>query len=149
VKKSAVLVFFFLFSSYFLWGIDAETGIDLIADPFQSTSETNGGLFNAATLASDDSQEMPEGDRDRACQGTCGDINFDGAINITDAINLINAVFTGGDPPQPLTACGDANTDARVNISDACYIIVYIFAMGSPPGDCSPGAWTGDDCCPF
>ncbi len=149
MKKSAVLVFFFLFSSYFLWGFDAKTGIELAADPGQSTSETNEGLSNAVALASDDSQETPEGDRDRACQGTCGDANGDMVVNVSDAVYLISAIFMGGSSPQPVTACGDVNTDARINVSDACYIIVYVFSGGSPPGDCSPGAWAGDDCCPF
>jgi hypothetical protein len=149
VKRNAFLVFFFIFSSYFLWGFDLQTGVDLVADPVPSSSEANEGLSNTLALETDNPSGTPEEDRDRACQGICGDANYDGTITVTDLVWIINAIFNGDDPPQPVTACGDANSDARVNVSDACYIVVYIFQGGPSPGDCSPGAWAGNDCCPY
>lgn len=85
------------------------------------------------------------------CQGMCGDANGDSGVNIADGVWIINYIFAGGLPPQPVLACGDANTDAGVNIADGVWIINYIFAGGGPPGDCSPGSpnWGGQDCCPF
>jgi Dockerin type I domain len=83
------------------------------------------------------------------CQGRCGDANGDVDVNVSDAVWIINYVFVGGDPPVPILACGDANTDAAVNVSDAVWIINYVFVGGDPPGDCSPGAWGGEDCCIF
>ncbi len=85
------------------------------------------------------------------CQGLCGDTNNDGAVNISDAIWLINYIFYSGPPPQPVLACGDANTDGASAMQDAIWIINYVFVGGNPPGDCSPGNWegTGGDCCPF
>jgi Dockerin type I domain/Viral BACON domain len=87
----------------------------------------------------------------QTCQGICGDANGDLAVNVSDAVWIINYVFVGGDPPIPILACGDANTDAAVNVSDAVWIINYVFVGGDPPADCSAGnvAWGGEDCCPF
>jgi subtilisin family serine protease len=86
---------------------------------------------------------------DQACQGICGDANNDTDVNVSDAVWIINYVFVGGDAPQPILACGDANGDTDVNVSDAVWIINYVFVGGDSPGDCVPGSWGGDDCCPF
>ncbi len=83
------------------------------------------------------------------CMGICGDANDDQAVNVSDAVWIINFVFIGGSPPQPVLACGDANDDAAVNVSDAVWVINYVFIGGAPPGTCSPGSWDGDDCCEF
>jgi hypothetical protein len=85
------------------------------------------------------------------CQGICGDANADGAVNVSDAVYIINYVFVGGGEPLPVLACGDANSDGVVNVSDAVWIINYVFVGGGPPGDCSPGSpnWYNSDCCPF
>ncbi len=69
---------------------------------------------------------------------TCGDANADGNVNVTDAVWIINYVFLGGDPPDPMGA-GDTNCDAFVNVSDAVYLINYVFIFGNDP--CDP---TGD-----
>ncbi len=61
-----------------------------------------------------------------------GDCNGDGEINVSDAVWIINYVFTGGPPPNPLYM-GDVNCDDAVNISDAVWIINYIFSGGPPP----------------
>jgi len=85
------------------------------------------------------------------CSGRCADSNGDGSVNVSDAVYIILYVFNAGSPPPlPVLACGDANTDAAVNVSDAVYIINFVFVLESPaPGDCSPGSWSGADCCPF
>ena len=84
------------------------------------------------------------------CSGKCGDANGDYSVGVSDAVYIINYVFTGGSAPQPL-ACGDPNSDGRVNVSDAVYEINYIFTGGPAPGDCAPGSpnWIDGDCCPF
>ena len=64
----------------------------------------------------------------------CGDSNADEAVNVSDAVWIINYVFAGGDPPDPLDA-GDANCDATCNVADAVWIINYIFAAGYDPCD--------------
>jgi hypothetical protein len=112
--------------------------------------------FYLAAVAADGSHS-PTGDcvytlsvGSDTCLGKCGDCNFDGYVNISDAVFLINYVFMGGPPPQPLLACGDANEDGAAALSDAIYIINYVFVGGNPPGSCSPGSfyWEGA-CCPF
>lgn len=64
----------------------------------------------------------------------CGDANGDKSVNVSDAVYLINYVFSGGNPPDPLST-GDANCDTLVNVSDAVYIINYVFSGGHPPCD--------------
>ena len=92
----------------------------------------------------DDACESP-------CQGKCGDANNDDKVNVSDAVYVINFVFSGGNPPKPVLACGDSNTDGRVNVSDAVHLINFVFSGGNQPGNCSPGDedWTDGDCCEF
>jgi len=67
----------------------------------------------------------------------CGDANGDFTVNVQDAVAIINYIFAGGDPPDPLCA-GDASGEGDVNVTDAVHVINYIFAGGDPPVD---------DCC--
>jgi hypothetical protein len=64
----------------------------------------------------------------------CGDANCDGAVNVSDAVHIIDYIFVGGAPPNPMEA-GDANCDSTCNVSDAVWIINYIFVGGNDPGD--------------
>ncbi len=64
----------------------------------------------------------------------CGDANSDGFVNISDAVYIINYIFAGGNPPNPMAA-GEANCDGSVNVSDAVWIINFIFTGGNPPCD--------------
>jgi FG-GAP repeat/Dockerin type I domain/FG-GAP-like repeat len=65
---------------------------------------------------------------------TCGDANSDQNVNVSDAVWIINYVFVGGDPPDPLDS-GDANCDGTSNVSDAVWIINYVFVGGNEPCD--------------
>ena len=62
----------------------------------------------------------------------CGDANGDNGVNVGDAVFLINYVFKGGQPPNPL-CIGDANGDGGVNVGDAVYLIAYVFRGGPAP----------------
>jgi hypothetical protein len=64
----------------------------------------------------------------------CGDANADNDVNVSDAVYIINYVFVGGNPPDPLSAA-DVNCDATVNVSDAVWIINYVFVGGNNPCD--------------
>ncbi len=64
----------------------------------------------------------------------CGDANGDEDVNVSDAVYIINYIFAGGNPPDPMEA-GDVNCDAVVNVSDAVWIINYVFAGGKIPCD--------------
>jgi parallel beta-helix repeat protein len=61
-----------------------------------------------------------------------GDANGDDAINVADAVFLINFVFRGGQAPDPLES-GDANCDADANVADAVHLINFIFKGGLAP----------------
>jgi serine protease AprX len=61
-----------------------------------------------------------------------GDADHDLHVNISDAVYLINYVFTSGPAPVPEVLAGDANDDLTVNVSDASFILNYIFIPGSP-----------------
>jgi len=62
-----------------------------------------------------------------------GDANGDNTVNVSDAVYLINYVFTAGPEPLPFLLNGDANCDDTVNVSDAVYLINYVFTGGQPP----------------
>ena len=64
----------------------------------------------------------------------CGDANKSSSVNVSDAVFIINYVFSGGNPPDPL-ASGDANCSGSVNVSDAVYIINFVFSGGNYPCD--------------
>jgi hypothetical protein len=68
----------------------------------------------------------------------CGDANGDEAINVGDAVFIINYVFKGGPAPDP-QCVGNANGDGEANVGDAVYLINYIFKGGSAPVEpCCP-----------
>jgi hypothetical protein len=61
-----------------------------------------------------------------------GDTNADGEVDIADVMYLINYIFIGGSPPQPMEA-GDCNCDGVVDVADVIYLINYLFLEGPPP----------------
>ena len=67
-------------------------------------------------------------------QYICGDANDDTMVNVSDAVYIINFVFSGGNAPDPYES-GDANCDASVNVSDAVWVINYVFSGGNTPCD--------------
>ena len=69
----------------------------------------------------------------------CGDANADLSVNVSDAVYIINFVFSGGAEPLPYES-GDTNCDINVNVSDAVYLINYVFSGGNAPCDTN-----GDD----
>ena len=98
------------------------------------------GTVNRLYLAAQ-SQSMPSA-VDSAAVGQeiilqHGDANFDGAINVGDAVYLVNHVFKGGAMPQPVLLAGDANCDGAVNVGDAVFIINFVF-KGGPRPTCNP-----------
>jgi len=60
-----------------------------------------------------------------------GDSNGDGAVDLADAISILNYLFAGG-----TTDCldaNDSNDDGTVDISDAVFLLLYLFAGGDQP----------------
>ncbi len=62
----------------------------------------------------------------------CGDCDCNGAINISDAVCLVQHIFGGG----LLPGCGDADGNQAISISDCVRLISFIFAGGPDPGLC-------------
>ena len=62
----------------------------------------------------------------------CGDADNTGGVNVSDAVYIINYVFSQGNPPDPLLSA-DVNCDQLVNVSDAVYVISYVFSGGAAP----------------
>jgi hypothetical protein len=63
----------------------------------------------------------------------CGDINWDGVVNLSDMVNLLNYMTLLGAVPPFEYVFADVNCDGRVNIADAQFIIEYIFMGGDIP----------------
>jgi hypothetical protein len=68
----------------------------------------------------------------------CGDANSDGIANISDAVWILNYIFDGGPPPDPLESA-EINCDDIVNISDVVWLLNYIFLEGPAPCECRSG----------
>lgn len=62
----------------------------------------------------------------------CGDADGNTLFTISDAVYLINYIFSGGPAPNPI-CLGDADGNTLVTISDAVFLITYIFAGGPTP----------------
>jgi hypothetical protein len=69
-------------------------------------------------------------------EGTRGDVNGDGIINIGDVVYLVTYLYRNGPAPDP-SWVGDANSDAIVNIGDVVYLVSYLYKGGPPPS--TPG----------
>jgi hypothetical protein len=121
--------------SYSWWAVDMNA-----ADGFQANLPASGltsgdnYLLCASTYLDDlifDAFQIFEYE----CQAAYlpGDADGSGAINVSDAVYLINFIFASGPPPQPELLAGDANCDAAINVSDVVYLINYIFAGGPAP----------------
>jgi hypothetical protein len=76
----------------------------------------------------------------------CGDSNGDQVANIGDAVHIINYVFKGGPPPNPIES-GDFNGDDDVNVADAVYLIGWVFKNGPGPICGTIGYLTGHSGC--
>jgi hypothetical protein len=61
-----------------------------------------------------------------------GDANSDCMVNSADIVYLINYLFAGGPPPNPMRA-GDVNCDCWINSADVIYLINYLFVAGPAP----------------
>ena len=69
--------------------------------------------------------------------GICGDADGNNIVTISDAVYLINYIFSGGPAPDPITT-GDADCNGIITISDAVYLINYIFTGGPAPCSACP-----------
>jgi hypothetical protein len=64
-----------------------------------------------------------------------GDATNDGVVDAADVVYIINYLFRGQNPPDPLES-GDASCDGKVDASDVVWLVGYLFREGLPP--CCP-----------
>jgi outer membrane protein assembly factor BamB len=64
----------------------------------------------------------------------CGDADASLAVDIDDAIYILNYIFSGGSPPEPYSV-GNADCSGAVDIGDVVHLVNYIFSGGSAPCD--------------
>ena len=68
--------------------------------------------------------------------GICGDLNYDGGVNIADVGATVSFLYRGVAPPVT-SRFADVNNDGVVNILDITYLINYLFRTGPAPlGGC-------------
>ena len=84
-----------------------------------------------------------------------GDLSQDGRANITDAVQILGALFRGAELPcgdgsvEANTAVADLNGDQDVSIADAVHLLNYLFREGAAPTlgvDCVRLATCPDAC---
>ncbi|MFH2055746.1 MAG: dockerin type I domain-containing protein [bacterium] len=70
---------------------------------------------------------------------TCGDLDYSGDIDLSDAVILFHYIF-GEETPLPDQSIADVNCDGRINISDVTYLLAYVFYDGAAPcAECPVG----------
>lgn len=61
-----------------------------------------------------------------------GDVDFNSALQITDAINLLDFLFAGG--PSPICSdAADANDSGAIDVSDVIFLLDFLFQFGALP----------------
>lgn len=68
---------------------------------------------------------------------TCGDVDGNSVVNLTDAIQIVQYIFANGSAPGQFGS-GDLDCDGIVNISDVIYLVTFIFNAGPSPCDLCP-----------
>ncbi|MGA1203258.1 MAG: hypothetical protein ACO4BJ_09790 [Planctomycetota bacterium] len=61
-----------------------------------------------------------------------GDISMDGGLDISDPIQLLDALFAGG-PPIPCLDAGDIDDNGRLDLADPVLLLTYLFQAGAAP----------------
>jgi len=61
-----------------------------------------------------------------------GDLDRDGAVDLSDGVALVHQLYAGGAGPICPDAA-DANDDGTIDVADAITILRYLFQGGSAP----------------
>ena len=95
------------------------------------------GIFTRALSDSEIADVLALG---RACAELTvfrrGDTDDNGTVGLTDAVGILNFLFTGGAEPTCLESA-DADDNGAVQLTDAVRILTFLFAGGAalpPPG---------------
>jgi hypothetical protein len=87
----------------------------------------------SVTLITEDGEPCP----DEGPAFIRGDANADGFPNITDAILILNWLFSGGEAPACMEAA-DVDGKGTVEITDPIALLGHLFSGGLPPADPYP-----------
>lgn len=102
---------------------------------FCDLSDNQFYISETSPCASDNNEcEVLMGAWDTGCNYLCGDATADWQINVADVVYLLNYLYRGGAPPQPLQA-GDVNCDGTIDVSDVVYLLNYLYKGGPQPCD--------------
>lgn len=71
---------------------------------------------------------------DTGCNYLCADATMDGHIDVADVVFLLNYLYKGFAPPEPLQA-GDVNCDGTIDVADIVHLLNYLYKGGLPPCD--------------
>ena len=68
-----------------------------------------------------------------------GDIDYNGGIDISDLVYLVDFMFNGGPPPRCFEEADLLlDTSMQLDISELVYLVEYMFSGGPPPPPCPP-----------
>ena len=70
-----------------------------------------------------------------------GDVNFDGAVNLTDAVGILQYLFFGRRLACPKVT-GNVNPDDPLNIADAVSLLQFLFGGATAPASPFPSCGT-------
>lgn len=62
----------------------------------------------------------------------CGDMDQNGAVNLLDITYLINFLYKGGPPANPMDI-GDTDGNGTINLLDVIYVIDFLYRFGAKP----------------
>jgi len=72
----------------------------------------------------------------------CGDVNYNGVVELGDVVYLISYLYKSGPVPLPSLCVGDVNNDNVVELGDLVYLISYLYKSGPAPSpDCCNPPW--------
>jgi hypothetical protein len=124
------------------WYVNSEKVPDAFASTFQVSTAHLGGGTHEVTAEVSDNTDLVRIDPFNLlsdshswtviCESSCGDVDGSDEVDIDDAVYLINYIFAGGPPPEPLQD-GDVDCSDGIDIDDVVYIIGYIFSGGPEP----------------
>lgn len=66
-----------------------------------------------------------------------GDLDFNGSIDISDLVYMVDYSFGGGPPPIPVLDAGDFKCDGGIDIADLVGLVEFMFIGGDAP-PCNP-----------
>jgi len=139
--------------------VDGKNWQEIRVQPFEAAPENMlAGMVSTATNDADGQAQAIfcdvslDGGREVAPTFLRGDTDADGALTLTDGIQTLNFLFSGGTPPSCLDAA-DTNDEGGINLTDAIHTLNYLFTGGPEPlapfPSCGPdaqGDTDGVDC---